>query len=369
MKQNQSSPTDAQLIDRDIQAILIELASTGAWSAYEGPFSHSLSESLKTFFQRTHVQLCCSGTLATELALRGCRIGTDDEVLLSGYDFPGNFRAIEAVGASIAVVDIPLFTWSFSCLEKLQQAVGPKTKAVIVSHLHGTTAAMQAICEWAHSSNLIVIEDACQAPGAVIDGKPSGSWGDCSILSFGGSKLLSAGRGGAVLTNDPRIDQRIRIYRERGNDAFPLSELQAAVLGPQMNKLALRHESRSAAVTAIESVASKFNWIECPQRNETIQNTAFYKWGFQVIQDKVPSLNLRDFVITHLQTQGVAVGPGFHGFARRSATRCRPVGTLTNAEAAARSTILVHHTMLNQDLCQHFQAVDQRLHHENLIDE
>src|SRR5436853_127214 len=82
--------------------------------------------------------------------------------------------------------------------------------------------------ELARGRNIRLIEDAAQMPGATVAGRPAGSWGDVGILSFGGSKLVTAGRGGAVLTSQPDIAQRIRLYTQRGNDAYPLSELQAA---------------------------------------------------------------------------------------------------------------------------------------------
>ncbi len=363
------SSLDPNLIDPDIQAILNKLASTGAWSSYDGPYTQSLSEALKYRFQRTYSQLCCSGTLAVELALRGCRIQSGDEVLLAAYDFPGNFRAIEAIGATVGIVDIPSNSWSLLDTSQLELAVGPKTRAVVVSHLHGTLAPMKAICEWARSRELMVVEDACQVPGATIDGRPAGSWGDCSVLSFGGSKLLSAGRGGAILTNDARIDQRIRIFRERGNDAFALSELQAAVIGPQLVKLDSRHAGRAAMVLELERMINPLKWIGSPTRSEPIPNIAYYKWGFRVATSRVAVGVLRDAVIAALYDQGILAGSGFHGFGGRSSTRCRRLGATPNADNAALATILIHHTMLDHDLTKHFFDLDRRLQHANLIDQ
>lgn len=112
---------------------------------------------------------------------------------------------------------------------------------MLASHLHGTLADMAAITRWAASRGVLVLEDACQVPGAVVGGMPAGAWGDASVLSFGGSKLLTAGRGGGVvLTNRDDVFQRLRIAGERGNLIYPLSELQAAVLIPQLSRLAER---------------------------------------------------------------------------------------------------------------------------------
>ncbi len=168
------------------------LATSGAWACYAGEYSEKLLQQLSLRFNRDKVQLCCSGTIGVELALRGCKIGPGDEVIMAAYDFPGNFRAIEATGATVVLVDIGEKSWTIESVAELEQAIRPETKGVIVSHLHGTLAPMRAISEWAATQKIALIEDACQAPGAFVDGKPVGSWGDVSVLSFGGSKLLSA---------------------------------------------------------------------------------------------------------------------------------------------------------------------------------
>src|SRR5205085_10640127 len=115
------------------------------------------------------------------------------------YDFAGNFRAVDAVGARPVLVDIDSSTW---CLDAQQvaSAASDRVRAVIVSHLHGGLADMPAICEVAKAHGWSVVEDACQATAAQVHGRISGTWGDVGVLSFGGSKLLTAGRGGAVLT-------------------------------------------------------------------------------------------------------------------------------------------------------------------------
>jgi dTDP-4-amino-4,6-dideoxygalactose transaminase len=144
-----------------------------------------------------HAWLGSSGTIAVELALRGLKVAAGDEVILAAYDFPGNFRAIEAIGARPMLVDLAPGTWTLD-VDHVEAAISPVTKAIVVSHLHGSLADMQRLCELANERGLTIVEDACQVPGASISGRPTGSWGDCGILSFGGSKLLTAGRGGAI---------------------------------------------------------------------------------------------------------------------------------------------------------------------------
>jgi perosamine synthetase len=353
MPRSTQSPIDPDLIDEEIQEVLAELAGTAAWSLYHGQHSERLIEELSNRFERRYVQLCCSGTIAVELALRSCRIGPDDEVLLAGYDFPGNFRAIEAVGAQVAIADIEPQTWCMAPKAELDEQVRPGTKAVIVSHLHGTLVPMAAWQAWCQRHGIFLIEDACQVPGAVVDGRPAGSWGDVSVLSFGGSKLLSAGRGGAILTNNERMDQRIRILRVQGNDPFPMSELQAAVLIPQLSKLDARRNRHAAIIAKLESSLQGKSWLRLPQRTSPVTDIAFYKWGFEVVSSHASIEDvrkLRDQTVAKLQAEEIHCGPGFNGFTQRSSQRCRRVDELPFAKQASVATVLVHHTMLHERL-------------------
>lgn len=324
----------------------------GSWGRYEGIHSQRLIESLSSLHGVEHVSLCASGTIAVELALRGMGVSEGAEVILAGYDFPGNFRAIEHVGARPVLVDIDPAQWCLN-VELLEQALSPQTRVILVSHLHGGLAPMKQIMEFARQHQLQVVEDACQSPGAMIDGKVAGSHGDVGVLSFGGSKLLTAGRGGAVLTPDAQIHQRIKVYCERGNHAFPLSELQAAVLYPQVASLGqangLRCQrvsqllKRSLNIAALRPVQSS---LPVDIAEETLSDmSSFYKlaWSYDSSQlGEVP----RDQFLAAVRAEGVALDAGFRGFVKRSARRCRVAGELTESAQAAEKTVILHHPVL-----------------------
>ena len=204
-----------------VRLALEQAYADGSWGKYHGQHCERLRERLAQMHGVQHAWLCSSGTIAVELALRGLKIGPGDEVILAAYDFPGNFRAIEAVGARPVLVDLAAGTWTLD-VDRAAEAISPQTKAMIVSHLHGSLADMPRLHKLADETDLAIVEDACQVPGARINGRPAGSFGDCGILSFGGSKLLTAGRGGAVVTGDAALLQRAKVYCERGNHGYPL---------------------------------------------------------------------------------------------------------------------------------------------------
>ena len=121
-----------------------------------------------------------------------------------------------------------------------------QTRAILVAHLHGGIVDLPRVRRIADPLGIPVIEDACQNPGATVYGRRAGTWGDVGVLSFGGSKLLTAGRGGVLLTQRQEIAERIKRYVLRGNDAYPLSEMQAAILIPQLDQLDALNDRRRA---------------------------------------------------------------------------------------------------------------------------
>lgn len=337
--------------DEEVRAALQSAYDDGSWGRYLGPYGAKLEDLIAQLCGANHVRLCSSGTIAVELALRGLKVGPGDEVILAAYDFPGNFRAIEAVGARPVLVDLALNSWRLDD-EALVAAITSATKAVIASHLHGWLVRMDRVCAIAAERGIAVVEDACQVPGALVAGKPAGSWGDCGVLSFGGSKLLTAGRGGAVVTNREDVAQRMRVFSERGNEAFPLSELQAAVLVPQISKLGAANERRLAAVQRLISQLAGTPALAIPEPAITSDyKPTFYKLPMLVggANDDCssPEFELRrGRFIAAVQAEGVAIDEGFRGFARRSLGRCRIVGDLANARRASAATVLLHHPVL-----------------------
>ncbi|MEM8866509.1 MAG: aminotransferase class I/II-fold pyridoxal phosphate-dependent enzyme, partial [Planctomycetota bacterium] len=302
-----TGPFEWPLANAAIEEALRAVYESGDWGRYHGQYCDRLIGLLAEQFAVEHVHLTCSGTIAVELALRAVGVTAGDEVLLAGYDFPGNFRAIEAVGATPVLIDISSDAWTIDpdALEKASAAEeASRVKAIVVSHLHGDLTPMRRLMEIAERHGWKVVEDACQSPGAVVDGQPAGSWGDAGVLSFGGSKLLTSGRGGALLTSDPAVAQRARIYASRGNDAYAISELQAAVLAPQLANLAKANARRTESVVqlydALQELASLVQG-----NTPTEQMHAYYKYPWRLTTERLRST--RDSIIAALQAEGTPI--------------------------------------------------------------
>jgi dTDP-4-amino-4,6-dideoxygalactose transaminase len=203
---------------------------------------------------------------------------------------------------------------------------------------------MQQLREIADRRKLALVEDACQAPGALVQGRVAGTWGDVGVLSFGGSKLLTAGRGGAIVTNHEPVWQRAKIFCERGNHAFPLSELQATVLLPQLSKLNNRNSHRRASAKNLIEKTAAIQALHPVRATPPDSAASFFKLAWLYDSNYCGDWPREKFVAA-VQAEGVAMDIGFRGFVRRG-NRCRRVGSLEHSAAAAEETVLLHHPVL-----------------------
>ena len=346
----------------EVTQAVIQSFGEGSWGLYHGPNCRLLTERLASYHDVEFVELCCSGTFAIELALRALKIGPGDEVILAGYDFIGNFNDVVAVGARPVLIDLDRNNWNLDP-ELIGAAIGPNVRAVIVSHLHGGVVPMKQVVEIAREYGIRVIEDACQMPGAVIEGRKAGTWGDVGVISFGGSKLLSAGRGGALLTSSPEIKQRVHVYCNRGNHAYPLSELQATVLLPQLERLDQKNRKRAASVAKLAEGLKPVSGLSLLDNGEWPVFPGYYKIGFQYDPDSFDGLS-REMFVQAAHAEGIEFNAGFRAFHLcRSARRFRQSGELAAATMADMNMLVLHHpVLLDGD-----EAIDQVLHFVNRI--
>lgn len=330
-----------------IRDALEQAFADGSWGRYHGPHTEQLVHILREL-HGTEVVLCSSGTAAVELALRGLGVGPGDEVLLSAYDFKANFTNILTVGATPVLVDVEPGTWTLD-VSQLAAALSPKTKAILASHLHGGIVDMPQVVAFAETHGLGVIEDACQMPAAAVHGKTAGTWGDVGILSFGGSKLTTAGRGGAVLSPGPDILQRIRLYTQRGNEAYPLSELQAAVLVPQWKELLLpQNATRLRAVDFLRQQLSEVRGLMMlpEQSDASACRPGYYKLGLMYEPAAFQGVSRDDFA-SAMRAEGIAIDAGFRALHRiHAARRFRAGSDLEHATHADSHVLTLHHPVL-----------------------
>ena len=336
-------PPDWPPPDDGVRLALEAAFADGSWGKYCGGNVERLEAALARLLGTPHVLTCSSGTLAVEVALRALGAG-GGEVVLAAYDYAGNFLCVHSVGAMPVLADVAPANWNLD-VGRLADALTERTKAVIVSHLHGGLVPMREVMEVCSARGVAVIEDAAQCPGASVQGRPAGTWGDVGVFSFGGSKLLSAGRGGALVTARADVAQRAKLTLGRGNNLLsPLSELQAAVLLPQLDLLPSRHRQRAAAVARLTELLAGVPGLT-PFANDAEGSPAYYKVGLRYDE---PAFGVpRDTLVKAMRLEGVALDQGFRALhVGRARSRWRAAGDLSEAERAHRGCLVLHHPVL-----------------------
>ncbi|MCA1558525.1 MAG: DegT/DnrJ/EryC1/StrS family aminotransferase, partial [Acidobacteria bacterium] len=159
-----------------------------------------------------------NGTAAIQLALTACGIGAGDEVIVPANTFFATAEAVSTAGATPVFVDADATSCTID-VSQIEASITRATRAIIPVHLYGQAADLDPILEIAARHNLLVIEDAAQAHGALYKGRRVGTFGHAATFSFYPGKNLGAyGEGGAVLTNDEAVARNLRLLRDHGSE-------------------------------------------------------------------------------------------------------------------------------------------------------
>lgn len=229
-----------------------------------------LGEAVSGFEQRVaawlgvrHAVGVGSGSDALLCSLLALGIGPGDEVITTPFSFVSTAEAIARAGASVRFVDVQPGTLNLDP-QQVPAAVTPRTRAVLAVHLYGTPADLPQLAAVCDAHGLKLIEDAAQALGARVAGKPIAGWGTCGALSFFPTKPLGGwGDGGMVVTNDAELAERCRALRLHGRDAsgeitrvggnFRLDALQAALLQVKLEQLDSWQAERAQAAARYDA--------------------------------------------------------------------------------------------------------------------
>ncbi len=212
-----------------------------------GPFTEEFERSFAKLHNVKYCITVSSGTSALYLIFKALGIGEGDEVIVPVNTFIATAEAISLNGAKPVFVEIDEKTYNIDS-KLIENCITPNTKAIIPVHLYGQPAEMDDILKIAKKYNLYVIEDACQAHLAEYKGKRVGTFGIAAAFSFYPSKNLgSYGEGGAVITNNYELAEKIKMLRDHGSKQkyyhdivggnFRMSALQAAILNIKLKHL------------------------------------------------------------------------------------------------------------------------------------
>lgn len=309
-------------LDADQRALVDDVLGSGLWGAAQGGLCERFSEDFAARHAAAHAVAVGNGTLALFVALRALGIGPGDEVIVPVYTFVACATAVLLAGATPVLTDVSASHLHLTA-ETIQEAMSPRTRAIMVVHLAGSPAPMAEILDVARTAGIAVIEDAAQAHGAAYDGRPVGALGDVSTFSFQSSKAMTAGEGGLIVTDNAELAARAwsiaNVGRTRGGEWYGhqtigwnlrMTEIQAAILIPWIGRLdeeiARRNEfadalARELGETPIQVVA--------PPEGTTIDSR-------HLLMLRLAKGMSRDWVARALAAEGLPVDLGYPGLHR-----------------------------------------------------
>ena len=261
-----------------------------------------------------------SGTAALHLIVRGCEIGTGAEVITTPFSFIASTNCLLYEGATPRFVDIDPTSLALDP-DLIESAITPATKGILAVDVFGQPAPWPRLEEIARRHDLILIDDACEAPGATVQTKPIGAWGHAAAFGFYPNKQITTGEGGCITTNDDILAERCRSMRNQGRRItqamehvrlgynYRMNELSAAIGCAQMERLPELLENRQRVANIYqEALAPYCSDLHLPT---TVPET-HRSWFVYVVQLREHFADgARDIAMKLLQERGIGCAPYF----------------------------------------------------------
>jgi len=304
----------------DLEVSYVADAARNAWYAGANAWHGRFEKAMADLCRRKHAMALPSCTSALHLALAGCGVGPGDEVVVADVTWIATAAPIDYVGATAVFADIDRGSWCLSA-ESLAACLTPRTKAVIVVDLYGSMPDMEAVQNVCDRHRVPLIEDAAEAIGSTYDGRPAGSFGIASTFSFHGSKTLTTGEGGMLLTDDDALMARCGFLRDHGRTPgdrmfwnaevafkYKMSSLQAALGVAQVER----------AAEIVEKKRVLFGWykdrlgrLDGVALNPEPRRVVSQVWMVTAVLD--PALGIgKAALMEALSAQGIDTRPFFH---------------------------------------------------------
>jgi perosamine synthetase len=203
-----------EIQDADIEAVVRVLRTP---NLAMGPALPEFEQAIATYIGTPHAVAVNSGTSALHLALRCLNLQEGDEVIAPSFAFAAIANVLLQERLTPVFVDIDPRTLNITPAA-VEAAIGPRTRAVVVVHTFGYPAEIDAIRKITRQHKLALIEDACEALGADVNGKKVGTFGDAAIFAFYPNKQITTGEGGILVTADPKLAHRAKLLRSQAKD-------------------------------------------------------------------------------------------------------------------------------------------------------
>lgn len=336
-------PRWPQWDSQEEQALLATLAS-GQWWAPGGTQVSAFEREFAEYQDAKFGVAVTNGSAALEVCLRAAGVDWGDEVITTPYTFIATANSCLLVGAIPRFTDILPDTWNMNP-DQIEALITPRTKAIIPVHIAGEPADMDAVMEIARKHNLIVIEDACQAHGAIWNGRKVGAIGDMGCFSFQASKNITGGEGGMIISNDESWADRCwsvqNVGRQRGKawyyhpvlaSNYRLSEWAGAVLRVQLTRIDEQTERRSANAAYLAEALSQVPGLQPTRPDPRVTRSANHLFRLWYDPQAFGGRQTPEFVRA-MNAEGIPISMGYPEplsqspvVVNRVAVMCRKLG-------------------------------------------
>jgi perosamine synthetase len=296
-------------------------AIENGWGASCYDYIYKFQDSFSNYLGVEHAIATSSCTGALHIALKTLGIKAEDEVIVPDATWIASVAPITYLCATPVLVDILESTW---CIDPMaiQKAITPKTKAIIAVHLYGNMCEMDEIMQIAKEHNLYVIEDAAEAIGSEYKGKKAGTMGDFGVFSFHGTKTITTGEGGMLVTNNSTLFEKASILHDHGRNPriskmfwadkigfkYKISNIQAALGYAQVERI---EELVAKKIEIFNLYKKEFSNIAGVRMNfeQTYVKNSY--WMPTIILDESLKIE-RDELISYLQKKHIDARVFFH---------------------------------------------------------
>jgi dTDP-4-amino-4,6-dideoxygalactose transaminase len=358
-------PLSDVLVDAEIDDAVTEAVRSGWWSM--GPRVAQFEQELAEFCGSKWAFAVANGTAALHLALLALDCGPGDEVLVPSLTFVAAANTIGHVGATPVFCDIGSPLDLNVSPDDIEAAITPATKAIVVMHYGGHPCDMAAIMETAKRHGLPVIEDAAHALGARSEGRMCGALGAVGCFSFFANKNLSTAEGGMMVTDDPKLAERIRLLRSHGMTTltwdrhrghassydvvecglnYRMDEIRAAIGLVELARLHDRNQARARVVEQYRAAFDGTHDLRMPFRDD---ESAAHHLAVVVLPPGLP----RDEFRAGLAEAGIQTSvhyPPIHNFSYYREVGARRPLPATNEAADRIVTLPLYPHMRDSDV-------------------
>jgi len=294
----------------------MQVLKSRVWWRTPGTRTLEFERKFASYHQAKHGIAVTNGTAALEVVLAALGVGPSDEVIVPDFTFIATASAVLAAGALPVLVDVTPDTY---CLDPtlVEERITDRTKAIIAVHMGGLPADLDRLPQIARRQGIRLVEDSAHAHGSEWKGRKIGAIGDIGTFSFQASKLITAGEGGIIITNDDELERRARSVHDCGRmpgewfyshfiygSNYRLSEWQGAILTQQLSRLDKQATIRTKNAAYLDRVLPEIEGITPQKHDPRCTRNGHYAYIFHYESSTFADLPIKRF-IEALEAEGI----------------------------------------------------------------